>query len=327
MINMTTYNNLKEELANAKNILIISHVNPDGDTLGASVAMFLALSKAYPQKEITVTALNQIPELYEFIPSVEKIVPIENLSQDKYFDMAIAVDVASKDRMSKALTFFDNARITVNIDHHKTNNAYGTINFVEPHASSASEVVFKLLKNCDFEIEKDTANCIYTGIMTDTGSFRYENTSEHTFEIASELIALGADPCKISKAYYDCRPKAMVSLHAHAVCNAVFLYDNRVAYTYVTKEVFEKCNAQDEHTDGIAELLRQIKTVELAFVLKETSMGHTKISMRSKSIDCAKLCEKYDGGGHAHAAGCTIKKPPKIALDKLLEEIKLYYEN
>ena len=92
-----------------------------------------------------------------------------------------------------------------------------------------------------------------------------------------------------------------------------------------TKDIFEKCNAKDEHTDGIAELLRQIKTVELAFVVKETVLGHTKISMRSKIIDCAKLCEKYDGGGHAHAAGCTIKKPPKIAIDKLLEDIKAIY--
>ena len=324
---MTTYNNLISGLEKARNILIISHVNPDGDTLGASVAMFLALSKKYSDKEIIVTALNSIPELYEFVPSIEKITPIENLVPDKIFDIAIAVDVASKDRMTKALNFFEQAKMTVNIDHHKTNNEYGNINFVEPNASSASEVVFKLLKNCNFEIDEAVADCLYTGIMTDTGSFRYENTSEHTFEIASELIALGANPCKISKAYYDCRPKAMVSLHAYAVCNATFLFNDKVAYTYVTKEAFEKCHAKDEHTDGIAELLRQIKTVELAFVLKETSMGHTKISMRSKSIDCAKLCEKYDGGGHAHAAGCTIKKPPQIALDKLLEDIKVYYEN
>jgi len=327
MTNMTTYNNVTNALDNAKNILIISHVNPDGDTLGASVAMFLALSKKYPQKEIVVTSLNFVPELYEFIPSVDKITFIENINRDKLFDVAIAVDVASKDRMTKALNLFENSKIKINIDHHKTNNLYGNINLVEADASSASEVVFKFLKNSGFEIDEDIAVCIYTGIMTDTGSFKYENTSKKTFEIASELISLGANPCKISQAYYDCRPKAMVSLHAYAVCNATFLFNDKVAYTYITEDIFEKCHAKDEHTDGIAELLRQVKTVELAFVLKETEIGHTKISMRSKLIDCAKLCEKYNGGGHAHAAGCTIKRPPKIALDKLLEDIKPYYEN
>ena len=323
---MTIFEDFIQALNNANNILIISHVNPDGDTLGASLGLYISLKNMFQQKDIKVTVLNNVPELYEFVPAINETIYIEDIDKNMFFDVVISVDVASKDRMTKALPFFENAKCKINIDHHKTNNNFGNINIVEPKASSASEVVYKLLKNINFDINEDVANCLYTGIMTDTGSFRYENTTEETFEIASELISKGANPCKISKCYYDCRPKGMVSLHAYAVSNAQFLYNDKVAYTFVTKEIFEKCNAKDEHTDGIAELLRQIKTVELAFVVKETCMRHTKISMRSKLIDCAKLCEKYDGGGHAHAAGCTIKKPPKIAIDKLLEDIKNIYD-
>ena len=325
MTNMTTYEKLNFELESVQNILIISHVNPDGDTLGASLALYQALKNKYFEKNIIITVLGKIPEIYEFLPYIEKAVPIEEISSQQ-FDIAIAVDIASKDRMTKALNFFESANLTINIDHHKTNNNYAHINFVEPDASSASEVMFDILKKCGFAITTEIATCLYTGIMTDTGSFKYENTGKRTFSIASELIEKGVNPCTISKAYYDSRPKAMVSLHACAISNAYFLYNDKVAYTFITKELFEKCRAKDEHTDGIAELLRQIKTVELAIVLKETIMGHTKVSMRSKNIDCAKLCEKYDGGGHTFAAGCTIKKPPKIAIDKLLEDIKNIYE-
>lgn len=311
---------LKIQLENAQTIAIIPHINPDGDALGSMIAMYIFIKMKF-DKEADMLLINDLPELYEFLPFIENIKFVKDLDIDKKYDLAISVDVAAKDRMAQAMPIFDTAKFSVNIDHHRTNDAFGDLAFINPEASSTGEIIYDLMCDFDFNITKDMATAIYTAIVTDTGGFRFENTKPQVLVKGSKLIEKGVDSSSLFRKIYDSKPKAMVMLNALCVSKAQFLHNNKIAYTFITKDDFKQAGAKDEHTCGIAEVLRQINTTEVAIVLKENESGFTKVSMRSKTVDIAQISQKFDGGGHKFAAGCTIKKPPAIALNKLLEEI------
>ena len=214
------------------------------------------------------------------------------------------------------------AKCSVNIDHHKTNPGFGDYQIINPDASSCGEVLYDYFKANTWEIDKDSAICLYTAIMTDTGNFRFENTSANVFRAAAELVEKGAVPNYIYKKCYETKTKNFVMFQNYCVNNAVFLDDNKIVYTTVYKKDLEKFSAGDDYTDGIAETLRAIDTTEVSFVAKEVDSKLTKISMRSKGIDVAEVCAKFGGGGHTFAAGCTIKAGVKDAVAKILREIK-----
>ena len=159
--------------------------------------------------------------------------------------------------------------------------------------------------------------------MTDTGNFRFENTSSSTLRAAADLVDAGANPNYIYKMCYETKTKNFVMFQNYCVNKAVFLEDNKIAYTTVYKKDLEKFSAGDDYTDGLAETLRAIDTTEVSFVAKEVDTKLTKISMRSKGVDVANICSKFGGGGHTFAAGCTIKANVEDAIEKLLKEIKL----
>lgn len=318
---MNNINKFKEAIIQAKKIIIIPHVNPDGDTISSTLALAMLIEK-YFNKNVQPVIIGKLPEVYRFLPSLDKLININELNKREKYDLAIAVDIASKDRLNEASSFFDNAKISVNIDHHKTNNGYGTINFVDPKACSAGQVVFDIAEKLELEISEEVAICLFTSILTDTGGFKYENTSVRTLETAAKLVALKANPCEISRACYESKPQGMVMLQAFAIDKSTFLENGQIAYSIITRKDMKKFNAADDYTDGISEALRQIKTVEVSMVLKETDNGQTKVSLRSKNIDVSKIASNFNGGGHQFAAGCTVKKPISIALNKLLEYIK-----
>lgn len=315
---MNSANDLKTAIAKAKNILILSHVNPDGDTISASLALTLFIEK-YFNINAKLTYIGKIPDIYEFLPSVDKFINMNKIDKNQVFDLAIAVDVASKDRLNGAITLFDNAKNTINIDHHRTNNNYGKLNIVNPKACSAGQVIFDLIEELEYAIPEDIAICLYTSILTDTGGFKYENTSIRTLETAAKLVSLGVNPCILYRACYESKPQKMVQFQAFAISNATFLKGGKIAYTLITKDSMKQFDALDEYTDGISEVLRQINTVEASMVLKETNDNYTKVSLRSKNIDVSKIASNFNGGGHKFAAGCTIKKPIDVALNKLLD--------
>ncbi len=317
------YHLFKENIEQAQSIILFSHVNPDGDTLGTMLALNIILKEDFG-KESDMIVAGKIPDIYHFLPNVNNTKRIEEIDREKKYDLAIAIDIAAKDRMMNGLEVFSNAIIRINIDHHITNKGYGDIDFINSQACSAGEVVFDMCQDLDLKINKDTATCLYTSILTDTGGFRFENTKAVTLEKAAVLVELGADPSEVAKYCYETKPKAMVMLLAHSLINAKFDSDDKIAYVCITNEDMKKLNAENDHTDGIVEALRQIDTTEVAFVIKEVDENCTKVSLRSKGIDVSKVAGVFNGGGHVFAAGCTIHKPIKIAEDKLLEEIKKY---
>lgn len=312
--------NLDNIIKSSKKILLLSHVNPDGDTLGSMCAMYSMIYDRFKIKA-DMNVVSNIPFNYKFIPNI-------NLAQ-RYFDpslvydLVITLDVAAIDRVRDSKILFDKAKCTVNIDHHKTNPGFGDFQIIEPDASSCGEVLFNYFKKNNWVITKDAATCLYAAIMTDTGNFRFENTTSSVFAAASNLVEDGANPHDIYKYCYETKTKNFVMFQNYCVNKAVFSDDNKIAYTTVYKKDLEKFSAGDDYTDGIAETLRAIDSTEVSFVVKEVENKVTKVSMRSKHIDVASICTKFGGGGHTYAAGCTIKATVEDSISKLLKEIEL----
>lgn len=312
--------NLDNIIKSSNKILLLSHMNPDGDTLGSMCALYGMIYNRF-KKKADMSVVSNIPYNYRFIPHID--------SAQRYFDkslvydLVITLDVAAIDRVMDSKILFDKAKCTVNIDHHKTNPGFGDYQIINPDASSCGEVLFNYFKSNNWKIDKDSAICLYTAIMTDTGNFRFENTSSDALRAAAELVDAGACPNYIYKKCYETKSKNFVMFQNYCVNKAEFLNDNKIVYTTVYKKDLEKFSAGDDYTDGIAETLRAIDTTEVAFVVKEVDVKLTKVSMRSKKNDVAEICAKFGGGGHTFAAGCTIKASVEDAVRKLLKEINL----
>ncbi len=315
------FSELKNKIENAQNIIIFSHVSPDGDTLGSNIALSLMIEK-YFNKKVVSAFVGKLPNIYSYLPDFERFVDVQTIESSKVFDLAIAVDVASKDRMVYGTSIFDNAKSTVNIDHHKTNLGYADINIIDGDAACVGIILYKIFKEWNLEITKDVARCIYTSLMTDTGGFKYENTTPETFMLAAELVKLGVSPTYEFRSCYETKPQEMVQFQAYVVSNTVFYNNGKIAFSKITRADMSKFNATDDFTEGIVEVLRTSKNVEIAAILKETKEGYTKVSLRSKTFDLTPIVVDFGGGGHTFAAGCTIKKPIAIAFDKLLKRVQ-----
>lgn len=302
----------------ASRILILTHVNPDGDTLGCASALKEFIGD---KADILIQIKDNFnfPNTYSFLPHINNAKNLSNL--EDIYDLAIAVDIASIDRIiDKAKNIFNKIENKIVIDHHKTNSGFGKINYIKGGISSTGEVLFDLFEKLNIEITKNMATGLYSAILTDTGCFKYESTTEHTFLIASKLSNL-INTSEIADLCYTNKPKNLILFQNYLISNAVFCLNDKIAYTLITKEVVDKYSAKDEYTEGICETLRSISGVEIAFVLKENQNG-IKVSIRTKEIDATKITEKFNGGGHKRAAGCTIKEKINTAVDILLKEAK-----
>ena len=303
----------------SNNILIITHINPDGDTLGSASALKSFIGD---KADILIQIQDnfQFPATYHFLPHLNEARNFSNL-EDKY-DLIIALDCASIDRIiGSAREIFDKSENTIAIDHHKTNKGYAKLNLVRGGISSTGEVLYDFFKALNVEITQDMAIGLYSAILTDTGCFKYESTTPHTFLIASELSKTGISTSEIADLCYTNKPKNMVLFQNYLITNAIFCLNDKIAYTLIPKEIQEKYSIKDEYTEGICETLRSIKNVEIAFVLKETDNG-AKASIRTKEVDATLLAGKFNGGGHKRAAGCTIKEKLNAASEMLLKAAK-----
>ena len=316
-----TFLELKNQIEKAESIIIFSHVNPDGDTLGSNLALNLMIEK-YFNKKVDSVYVGNLPDIYLYLPEYSRFKNIESIDSNKQYDLAISVDVASKDRIVMGTQIYDKAKYKANIDHHITNIGYGNLNIIDGNAACVGMILYKIFKEWDMKISLDVAKCLYTSLMTDTGCFKYDNTTPETFILASELVELGVSPSKEYRACYETKPQSMVQFQAYVVSNAIFYNNGKIAFAKITRSDMSKFNASDDYTEGIVEVLRTSKDVEIAAILKETKEGFTKVSLRSKNIDLTPIVLDFGGGGHKFSSGCTIKKPIAIAFDKLLTRVQ-----
>ncbi len=313
------FNQLEELIKNSKKILIVSHINPDGDAIGSVSSMYTTIYDNFKKKS-DILVIGHLPNCYKSLPNIDKAE--FKFNDSMVYDLVITLDVASLDRLSNSKILFDKAVKTINIDHHKTNNGFGDINVVSPEASSTGEVLLGIYNEQNWEISLDSAVGLYTAILTDTGGFRYENTSENVFKSAAQLVKIGINPNEIYKNCYEKKSKNFVMFQNYCINKAVFVDDDKIVYSTVYKKDIEKFHGEEDFTEGLVEILRAIDTTDIAFLAKEIDSKTTKISMRSKKSDVADICSVFGGGGHTFAAGCTVKTNVEGAVKRILKTIE-----
>ena len=325
---MQNYKDILNKISEANNILIISHIGPDGDTIGSALGLANIINSNFENKNVHFVIQHKIPDIYKFLPNSQKAILTNKEVEISCYDLAIGVDCAAKKRMGYFEPIFDKAKVKINIDHHETNNGYADINVIVGNSSSTGEILFDFAQKMNLKITRECAICLYTALLTDTGAFRYSNTTSNTLFVASKLVELGANSHDIYEHCFESRPLEMLKITSQALANANFVCDNKIAYTLVDRKMLNEFGALDEHLEGIPEMLRGAMPVEISFIIKETVKGEAKFSFRSKTIDVASLCEQYGGGGHKLAAGCVLNTTLEDALNQVLPEvIKLVEKN
>lgn len=315
---MDIYEQLIQEVKKASRIIIFHHVAPDGDSLGSAIAVKNAVEQLKNIETVDIVITNYVPEIYRFLPDVDKFKKTDNMTLYDSYDLAIAVDCASKERLGDATELFNNAKRTVCIDHHITNTGFADIDLIEIGASATGEIVYNLIQKMDVDITPTIAINLYTAILTDTGGFKFENTKPETLRICASLIEKGANPVDIYRNCYEIKPLGMVKLQAKVVHEANFIEDDRIAYGVITRDLLDESEATDDYIDGITETLRQIKGIEVALVFKETLRKSTKVSLRSNRVDVCRIASYFGGGGHKLAAGCLIEDNIETAITEML---------
>ncbi len=320
---MKIWQKVFELINNNQNFLIVSHKNPDGDSIGSEIALAMALMKL--NKKVYIYNSDAPPERYSKFPKASLI-----KTEKKNFkeDVTIFVDCAEINRVGKIKENIDFSKPSINIDHHIGNTKFGSVNLIKPDHSSTAEIIYQLIKN-EIPMDKEIATYLYIGILTDTGAFRYPNTTSHSLRVASELVAYGVIASQVSQFIWFTDPEARIKLLGD-VLRTMNLYD-KISIMYVTKEMLEKHRAKEEDTEEFIDYGLSIKGIETAAIIKEREDGTLKVSLRSKNnVPVQELAAKYGGGGHRTASGFTVKKeiePFKKELKKELEKLVERYNH
>lgn len=291
-------------LGGVKRALICGHVMPDGDSLGSMLALSLVLRQL--GKQVTVAGPDPVPEIYSFLPGVGSYRAGSPPEGD--YDTLIVVDCAVPERMGPGYRDLVRRDLDVLvIDHHDGDNAFGRYRYVDPRAAAVGEIIFDLLHLMKIDLSMDVATCLYTALVTDTGSFQYESTTPDTHLRVARLLATGIPVARINAHLYEEKPKAAQLLLSAALKTLSFSRCGKVAWIIITRDMLRDTGAMDEHTEGIVNYTRSIKGVEVGLLFHELPDGRCKISFRSKeAVDVNRLAALFHGGGHSRAAGCEI---------------------
>ena len=314
-----TLDDILEEIKKAKSIVILTHENPDGDAVGSSLAMYEAL-KLLGKEKVDVI-IPQYPRTYRFLPNVDIV---KTQGDSSPYDLAIAVDSATIKMLNGWANYFENAKSKIVIDHHGTNTMYGDLNYVNPDAPACTQILITIFEYFGIEINKNIGECILTGIITDTGGFQYQSTTPETFEFAAGLLKSGINVSQIYKKAMNTKTRANFELRKRAIDRMEFLEDGKVSFTYITQKDIEETQATLDDHEGIVDEGRCIEGVEVSVFLRETNKGF-KASLRSNEyVNVSDVCLMFGGGGHIHAAGCTISQSLEQVKEKILNQVKMH---
>ena len=302
-------------LKTKNNFCILTHQYPDGDTLGSAFALCKALQNL--GKAAKVLDSENVPNKYSFLKH-----NVENqIFNPEYI---ISVDIADKKLIPSLFENFA-SKIDLCIDHHKTNKNFAKLNYVDSSAAATSEIIFELLNLINTEIDVDIANCLYTGIATDTGCFKYSSTTARTHKIAAKLIEYGAKAAQINRDVFEIKTIEQFTAEKLIFNSTEFYFKNKVAAMFVTFNILKKSNADDSLIDGIAGMPLRIKGVLIGLTFRQKEDHLYKVSVRTvKGINAAEICSYFEGGGHVNAAGCTVNGNLNEVKEKLLNCIKNY---
>ena len=313
---MSTLDNIIEEINKANSIVILTHENPDGDAIGTGLALYHSLKQIGKCPDIIIP---EYPRIFEFLPGTEEI---KKLSDIEKYDLAISVDCSEIKVLNGFANYFENAKVKISIDHHSTNTMFGDYNYVSTDSPACAQALLVILDYCKIEITKDIGTCILTGIITDTGGFKYSNVTAETFEFAAGLMNTGINVSKIYRKVLQIRTKANFELNRIAMNRLEFLENGKVVFTYITKEDENNVNAENGDHEGIVETGRDIEGVEVSVFIRETDKG-CKVSLRSNEyVNVSDVCLLLGGGGHIRAAGVSMQCTIEQAKEKVLRQLK-----
>jgi phosphoesterase RecJ-like protein len=299
-----------------KRFLITSHVRPDGDGLGSGLALYWMLRSL--EKEAVVVLRDPVPPAYLVLPGSE-LVRVQPEVDDRY-DAAFVMECSDVDR--PGLPGLRN-QFVVNIDHHSTTQPFGHINWIDSTSAAVGEMIYNLCKALGVEVTKEIAECIYTALLTDTGSFHFSNTTERTLKIASELVRRGVEPARISQALFYSHPFSRIRLLGLVLSTIERDETGHIAWVTMDREMMETAEAAEDDADGIVNHALSIAEVQAVAFFKELSPGVYRISLRSKGkSNVAKVAELFGGGGHRNAAGCRIEGDFQNVRRRVIESLQ-----
>jgi len=290
------------ELVGAERLLLLTHQNPDGDGLGSMLGLRLGLMAL--GKEVHCVVPEGCPHKFLFLPGADAI---QVAPPAGALDCVVALDCDSRERLGHGADVFEQASRTVDIDHHEAEAAFADANWCDGSKAAVALMIVDLLDVMRVELTADIATCLYCGIATDTGVFRFQNTSAEALGAACRLVQAGADPCDIAQQAWERMPVAKARLLGRALDAAQVLEDGALIVAPLAGDDFARAGARPEHTDGIIDELKRIEGFQIIVLLRETAPGNWRVSMRSSSADVASVCRRFGGGGHRVAAGCEIQ--------------------
>jgi len=307
--------------------LIVSHVQPDGDAISSTVTVAWMLEKL--GKKYTMLNEGPVPSRLRFLWKSSEILSLEDdVSSDSHasarlFRNVICVDCADYARVGRTGQWFAPDAELLNIDHHPTNNGFGLVNLMKFHAAATAEILFELLDELGLKPDTDVASAIYTGLLTDTGGFRYSSTSPLVMAMASRLLEAGVDGPELAERLLERMTAGQLRILQRGLSRLELSSDQRIAWLWVTSEDLEETGATNEDLEGIVNYPRNIEGVEVGLLFKQNGQQSVKVSMRSAGkVNVAEVAQRFGGGGHVRAAGCRLTDPLPEVIRQVIEEVR-----
>jgi phosphoesterase RecJ-like protein len=323
MPQLDTIGKILEIISKHEIFMISSHINPDGDSISSQLAFYSLLSD-FGKKAYILNA-DPIPSRYNFLPYIDAYqteLDFGDQSNLNDVEVAIILDCGNLNRIGdKVLAKIQPEWTIINIDHHSSNDFFGNYNFVDVNASATAEIIFDFIKESGQRIGYDRAVCLYTGIVMDTGCFKFANTTAKAHRVVAQLIEEGVKPDKITELIYDIIPYRKAKLFSKVLETLKLSHDGKIAYVSITNEIYKQTQTEVADTEGF------IDGIEVALLFRETEDDNIKVSLRSKSkldkqaIDVNQIAKEFDGGGHTEASGCVVSAPLDKAIDMVLQRI------
>jgi phosphoesterase RecJ-like protein len=286
--------------------LVVNHVQPDGDATGSLLAVAHVLKAL--GKQFTLVNEGSTPAKFRFLPLCNEIVNLSDQPLAQTFHCVITVDCGDFGRVGRVVDYIDKDADMLNIDHHPTNDGFGTTNLIRTDACATAEILYDLVQQMGLPISRDLGSCLYTGLLTDTGGFRYANTNSQVLRKASDLLEAGVSPSEIAERCLETIPSSYISLLKEVLPTLTMEFNGSVSSLSVSTDALLKSKASPEDTEGLISYARNIEGVEVGILYKQVDQETVKVSFRSKSkVDVSVIAKDFGGGGHVRAAGCTMK--------------------
>ena len=301
------------EIRARQRFVVTSHARPDGDGIGSALACGQILRMM--GKDVEVVMHDRVPRIYQNLPFADRVVQADAVPAND------AVILLECDGTRRALLEGLDECFLINIDHHLSGRNFGHINWIDSRVMATAELVFRLARRACVPVDPDMATCLYTGLMTDTGSFMFEGTNEHTFSVARELVLAGADPALCARHIYFGHSTAKLRLLGAALSN--LHREGPLAWIWITQEQMHRFGAREEDCEGLVNYALSIADVQVAIFFRELPDGRFRVSLRSKGeVNVSTVAEHFGGGGHKCASGCSIEGPLAVAVSRIVDRLR-----